>query len=105
MVSSTVPAETIDNHVEDHTAVSQQSVTTPATTTSTEQTSAPAAEKKIPSAPVVNPWKLPRKDAAAKPVSNPEAEAEKRVESIIENIKEVTLGKLPFCHLFFFLHH
>ncbi|KAK3832972.1 MAG: hypothetical protein JOS17DRAFT_741186 [Linnemannia elongata] len=91
MVSSTVPAETIDNHVEDHTAVSQQSVTTPATTPSTEQTSAPAAEKKIPSAPAVNPWKLPRKDAAAKPASNPEAEAEKRVESIIENIKEVTL--------------
>ncbi|KAG9062034.1 La ribonucleoprotein domain member 1 [Linnemannia hyalina] len=90
MVSSTVPSETIDNHVEDHTAVSQ-SVTTPATTTSTEQTSAPAPEKKIPSAPAVNPWKLPRKDAAVKPASNPEAEAEKRVESIIENIKEVTL--------------
>ncbi|KAF9134596.1 La ribonucleoprotein domain member 1 [Mortierella sp. 14UC] len=94
MVSSTVPAETIDNHVEDQTVASQ----TTATATSSEQTattteqSAPAAaaEKKIPSAPAVNPWKLPRKDAV-KPASNPEAEAEKRVESIIENIKEVTL--------------
>lgn len=99
MVSSTVPAEAIDNHVEDHT------MTTPAATTtapSSEQSApaAAAAEKKIPSAPAVNPWKLPRKEAL-KPVSNPEAEAEKRVESIIENIKEVTLGKFPFVISYF----
>ncbi|KAG0282892.1 La ribonucleoprotein domain member 1B [Linnemannia gamsii] len=96
MVSSTVPVEAIDNHVEDHTVTTTAATTTAATTTapsSEQSSSAPAAavaEKKIPSAPAVNPWKLPRKDAS-KPASNPEAEAEKRVESIIENIKEVTL--------------
>jgi len=102
MVSSTVPAENIGSHVEEHAPASQQA-TTAVDKTSPEQaqqqsaSTAPAAEKKLPAAPAVNPWKLPRKDAApAKPVvaSNPEAEAEKRVESIIENIKEVTLGKL-----------
>jgi la-related protein 1 len=105
MVSSTVPAETIDSHVEDHT-VTTAAATTTAPTSSEQSAPAPAAavaEKNIPSAPAVNPWKLPRKDAV-KPVSNPEAEAEKRVESIIENIKEVTLGKcFPFVILLFFI--
>ncbi|KAG0200458.1 La ribonucleoprotein domain member 1 [Mortierella sp. NVP41] len=93
MVSSTAPAETIDNHVEAQN-VSQTTTTLEQSTASSEQQqqSAPVTttEKKIPAAPAVNPWKLPRKEPV-KPVSNPEAEAEKRVESIIENIKEVTL--------------
>ncbi|KAF9920405.1 La ribonucleoprotein domain member 1B [Linnemannia zychae] len=89
MVSSTVPADTIGNHVENQTT-KVATTTTPSEQTSTESAAPATAEKKIPAAPAVNPWKLPRKDVA-KPASNPDAEAEKRVETIIENIKEVTL--------------
>ncbi|KAG0208020.1 La ribonucleoprotein domain member 1B [Mortierella sp. GBA30] len=89
MVSSTVPVESIDNHVEEHDShnVSEapEHHDSPATTE-------PTTAAKAPAAPAVNFWKI-RKETM-KPVavaSNPEAEAEKRVETIIESIKEVTL--------------
>lgn len=95
MVSTTVPVESHDlsHQVEDQhssngsDAVAQQPGTTVETTTQ---------EKKTPSAPSVNFWNA-RKETL-KPSA--EAEAEKRVESITENIKEVTLGKRFSC-----LHH
>lgn len=79
MVSATVPVDKHETHVEEHES-------------SSSTTHAPSADdaKKTTSAPV-NVWKV-RKEAMKAPSA--ESDAEKRVESIIENIKEVTLGKL-----------
>ncbi|KAF9389160.1 La ribonucleoprotein domain member 1 [Podila verticillata] len=71
MVSATVPVDKHETHVEEHAASS----------------TAPAEDAKKTSAPV-NVWKV-RKEAMKAPSA--ESDAEKRVESIIENIKEVTL--------------
>ncbi|KAG0335433.1 La ribonucleoprotein domain member 1 [Podila horticola] len=76
MVSATVPVDKHETHVEEHES-------------SSSTTHAPSADdaKKTTSAPV-NVWKV-RKEAMKAPSA--ESDAEKRVESIIENIKEVTL--------------
>lgn len=73
MVSATVPVDQHETHVEEHAASS----------------TAPLEDAKKTAAPV-NVWKV-RKEAMKAP--SVESDAEKRVESIIENIKEVTLGK------------
>lgn len=80
MVSATVPVDKHETHVEEHAS-------------SSATTHVPSSDdaKKTASAPV-NVWKV-RKEAMKAPSA--ESDAEKRVESIIENIKEVTLGKLP----------
>ncbi|KAG0369139.1 hypothetical protein BC939DRAFT_452614 [Gamsiella multidivaricata] len=89
MVSSTVPVEGSDHSVEEQT--SQQTVVSQEQQQQAQQdsvaTETTTMEKKTPAAPTVNFWKV-RKEAM-KP--SDEVEAEKRVESIIENIKEVTL--------------
>ncbi|KAG0045286.1 La ribonucleoprotein domain member 1B [Gryganskiella cystojenkinii] len=84
MVSTTVPVESHDlsHQVEEQHASNGSDV---AVHRSAETTSS-TAEKKTSSAPTVNFWNV-RKETM-KP--NAEAEAEKRVESVIENIKEVT---------------
>src|SRR5690554_4030077 len=100
MVSTTVPMETNGHRVEEHTsgkasevpeqhhdaAAPVESQVAAATAT------AATTEKMAPVAPTVNFWNV-RKETM-KPTA--EAEAEKRVESIIENIKEVTLGKCAY---------
>lgn len=94
MVSSTVPVESIDNHVEEqpsHNAAKVCEQATPAT----EAAAAESDKAAAPKAPAVNFWKVREvtlKPAAAPAAGNAEADAEKRVETIIENIKEVTLG-------------
>jgi la-related protein 1 len=86
MVSTTVPVESHDlsHQVEDQHASNGSD-----NAAQQQPEIAAAPEKKTPSAPVVNFWSV-RKETL-KPSA--EAAAEKRVESIIENIKEVTLGK------------
>ncbi|KAF9180779.1 La ribonucleoprotein domain member 1B [Haplosporangium sp. Z 767] len=119
MVSSTVPVEKNEAHVhaEDKrprrhshghkhghghshsksaadTSINTTPPTDSAGTTAAATTVTATADKPVSTAPPLNVWKVHKetaKPAAAGPSSNPEAEAEKRVESIIENIKEVTL--------------
>lgn len=74
MVVSTVPVDKHDSHGKED----------PTTATAAHTSAAGATNS-----PSVNVWDV-RKEAM-KPSA--EADAEKRVESIIENIKEVTLGK------------
>ncbi|KAF9436144.1 La ribonucleoprotein domain member 1B [Entomortierella beljakovae] len=112
MVASTVPAESND-HYRMESSISVNSVDSSETTTTTTSTTTTTAvsitttqhtttttetiEKKTPSPPAVNVWNV-RKEAMkptttttdTAPVSA-EVDAQKRVESIIENIKEVTL--------------
>ncbi|KAF9184131.1 La ribonucleoprotein domain member 1B [Haplosporangium sp. Z 11] len=96
MVSTTVPVETNDHHVEEHISSKASEVpeqhhdaAAPVESQATVATPTPTAtEKKAPAAaPAVNFWNA-RKETMK---STAEAEAEKRVETIIENIKEVTL--------------
>ncbi|KAF9540721.1 La ribonucleoprotein domain member 1 [Mortierella hygrophila] len=75
MVASTVPVDKHDSHGKEH------------STTATVAHPPAAAATATPSVPSVNVWSA-RKEAM-KPSA--ETDAEKRVESIIENIKEVTL--------------
>ncbi|GJJ67858.1 la-related protein 1 [Entomortierella parvispora] len=86
MVSATVPVESHDlSHQVEVQHSNNGSDVVAQQPDSTVET--PTQEKKTPSAPAVNFWNA-RKETL-KPTA--EAEAEKRVESIIENIKEVTL--------------
>ncbi|KAF9999702.1 La ribonucleoprotein domain member 1 [Entomortierella chlamydospora] len=94
MVSTTVPEEFNDRHVEEH--ISSETVETVTLTESVSVTSTETSEKKVSSAPAVNFWKV--RTETMKPVTvtnttsnSPETDAQRRVESIIENIKEVTL--------------
>ncbi|KAG0272437.1 La ribonucleoprotein domain member 1 [Linnemannia exigua] len=84
MVASTVPVDKTDSHGHGHGHGEEHSSATAA---------APVSAAASPSVPSVNVWAA-RKEAMKPHVSsssNAEADAEKRVESIIENIKEVTL--------------
>ncbi|KAF9111409.1 La ribonucleoprotein domain member 1B [Mortierella sp. AM989] len=96
MVSATVPMESNDHHVEERlSGETIEDKTTFSQETSTLTTSTEAVEKKVSSAPAVNFWKV--RTETMKPVTvntasnSVEADAQRRVESIIENIKEVTL--------------
>ncbi|KAF9985913.1 La ribonucleoprotein domain member 1 [Mortierella antarctica] len=96
MVSSTVPVDPIENHVEEqpsHIAADVCEQSAPATEAAAAESDKAAAPKAA-AAPAVNFWKVREvamKPAAAPAAGNPEADAEKRVETILENIKEVTL--------------
>jgi len=88
MAASTVPVDKNDNHSgESHRAESNGHETA---ATAAHSTHAPTAGS---SSPQVNVWEA-RKEAMKPSALNAEAEAEKRVEGLIENIKGVTLGKL-----------
>jgi la-related protein 1 len=83
MVASAVPVDKTNK------TESQGEEHSSSTTASADQVLIPAS----PSVPSVNVWDA-RKGAMKPPIStSAEQDAEKRVESIIENIKEVTLGK------------
>ncbi|KAF8975116.1 La ribonucleoprotein domain member 1B [Entomortierella lignicola] len=97
MVSTTVPVESNDHHVEEH--ISTESIDATTSAESAQDTPTETTEKKITSAPTVNFWKV--RTETMKPITtnttstttlnSVESDAQKRVESIIENIKEVTL--------------
>ena len=102
MVSSTVPVESNGHLVEEQTSnkaiEASESHATPAATTEPVAVATGTPEKKAPTAPPVNFWKT-RKEAlkpTATASSTTVADADKRTESIVENIKAVTLGKSSF---------
>ncbi|KAF9102965.1 La ribonucleoprotein domain member 1 [Mortierella sp. GBA35] len=92
MVVSTVPVEKSDSHGDEHHHSSNNNnhKTTNQAYAQPQEAAAYASVSASPSVPAVNIWNA-RKEAMKPTASNSEADAEKRVESIIENIKEVTL--------------
>ena len=95
MVASTVTVEKSDSHGDEHHHSNNYKSTTNQNHAQPQEAAAHAPVSASPSVPAVNVWNA-RKEAMKPATSNPEAEAEKRVESIIENIKEVTLGKSEY---------
>lgn len=87
MAASTVPVDKNDNHSEESHRVESTGHETAAT--GAHSTHASTAGSSLPQ---VNVWEA-RKEAMKPSALNAEAEAEKRVEGLIENIKGVTLGK------------
>ncbi|KAG0324832.1 La ribonucleoprotein domain member 1B [Dissophora globulifera] len=94
MVSSTVPVESNDHVVAEHTTSNASEApahnNNDSATTTTDAPASETVEKKIPSAPAVNVWKV-RKEAMKPSTSTAESEGERRLESVTGDIKEVTL--------------